>query len=216
MLQGRRSRAASMNWLGCWPARGLPRRGRGGGQWSLGRGSHFPGPSHPGAPEAKKTRESPWCEGQRLSTLCKSSNRCQDSGRKPGGAGARDKAPQTLLQTVSSLLPGQLVYLQPPVADSWGVARILGMTLLVQPGPFFPSVVQEVLPPSSPPSLPQVHTLLCLEKVQHVPDHELTGLEGARASGTGALRQKQSRSQSLDRASFSRKNLAFLCGPAWS
>ncbi|VCW67126.1 unnamed protein product, partial [Gulo gulo] len=69
--------------------------------------------------------------------------------------------------------PLSLVYIQPPVADSWGVARILGTTLLVQPGPFFPSVEQGVLPPSSPPSPSQVHTQLCFEKLQRVPDHEL-------------------------------------------
>ncbi|XP_005540482.3 tyrosine-protein phosphatase non-receptor type 7 isoform X10 [Macaca fascicularis] len=59
MLQGKRRPAASMNRLGCWPARSLPRPGRGSGQRSLGLGGHPSGPRHPGTPAAKRTWESP-------------------------------------------------------------------------------------------------------------------------------------------------------------
>nr|XP_011744932.1 tyrosine-protein phosphatase non-receptor type 7 isoform X7 [Macaca nemestrina] len=48
-----------MNRLGCWPARSLPRPGRGSGQRSLGLGGHPSGPRHPGTPAAKRTWESP-------------------------------------------------------------------------------------------------------------------------------------------------------------
>ncbi|XP_011744932.2 tyrosine-protein phosphatase non-receptor type 7 isoform X3 [Macaca nemestrina] len=48
-----------MNRLGCWPARSLPRPGRGSGQRSLGLGGHPSGLRHPGTPAAKRTWESP-------------------------------------------------------------------------------------------------------------------------------------------------------------
>ncbi|XP_012599897.2 tyrosine-protein phosphatase non-receptor type 7 isoform X3 [Microcebus murinus] len=49
-----------MNRLGRWPARGLQRPGRGGGERrSLGLGVHSPGPRHPGTPTAKRTWEPP-------------------------------------------------------------------------------------------------------------------------------------------------------------
>ncbi|XP_069315588.1 tyrosine-protein phosphatase non-receptor type 7 isoform X1 [Eulemur rufifrons] len=48
-----------MNRPGRWPARGLPRPGRGRGQRSLGLGGHSPAPRFPGTPAAKRTWESP-------------------------------------------------------------------------------------------------------------------------------------------------------------
>lgn len=132
------------------------------------------------------------------------------------GWGQGESPPDSPTNCLYYLLPGWLVHLQPQVADSWGAAQVLGMTLLVWPGPFFPRVEQGFLPPSSL-TPPQVRTHLCFEKVPPAPDHELARLEGGRASRTRALGQKQrSRSQSLDWASLSRNNLEFLCGTARS
>lgn len=71
--------AASMNQLGCWPERGLPRQGGGWGvgdvgwaveSWTWGP---LPRPQASRCPRGEEDVGVPPCEGQRLSTICKSS-----------------------------------------------------------------------------------------------------------------------------------------------